>query len=178
MMKTIKNRIRSRRGLSLAEVLIAILLVLMMTSIAAAGMPAAVNAYRKVVDASNAQTFLSTTMTSMRNELSTAKIVEISESQNQIKYMDSGGVETTITSIVGGSMENGDGIYIKHSYDATSVLLVSKAAANKNLYAAFDSITYDSANSCVVVTGLSVFKDGTTSGPLVTIDKFDIRVIT
>ena len=84
MMKTIKKSFRDKRGFSLAEVLIAILLVLMMTSIVAAGMPAATNAYYIIVDSANAQTLLSTTMTSMRDELSSAKIESCNDSDKEI----------------------------------------------------------------------------------------------
>ena len=176
MMKTIKKSFRDKRGFSLAEVLIAILLVLMMTSIVAAGMPAATNAYYIIVDSANAQTLLSTTMTSMRDELSSAKIESCSDSDKEIVFIGSDGSKTSITS-------ESDGIYINPylelgaSSSAYKRLLVSKAAANKNLYAAFDSIAYVSDNCRVVISGLKVFKDGTNSGPLVTIDKYDIRVI-
>ena len=167
MIYRIKKRVQSSQGFSLAEVLIAVLLVLMMTSIVAAGIPAASNAYKKVVDSANAQTLLSTTMTSIRSELSTAKIIQVTNPV--ITYIGSDGAEASIMS--------SKGIYIKHSYDEDYSLLVSKAAANNNLYAAYDTIAYDSVKSCVVITGLKVFKDGTDSGPLVTIDKYDIRVI-
>lgn len=74
-----KERIRKYdSGFSLAETLMAVLILLLVASVVAAGIPAAVNAYTKAVDAANAQTLLSTTVNALRSELSTAWGVEIS----------------------------------------------------------------------------------------------------
>ena len=56
------KRLNSRTGFTLAEVLITVLILLMITAVVAGGMPVAANAYYKVVDAANAQVLLSTAM--------------------------------------------------------------------------------------------------------------------
>ena len=68
------NRIRVKlnkfsSGFSLAETLVALLIVLMVSSILVAGLPAAFQAYSKVVDGANAQVLLSTGATRIRDEL-------------------------------------------------------------------------------------------------------------
>ena len=73
-MRMCKN---NRGGFTLAETLIAVLILLMVTGIVAAGIPAASNALNRAVDASHAQLLLSTTMTSLRNELGSARSIDI-----------------------------------------------------------------------------------------------------
>ena len=68
----IKEKLRSQSGFTLAETLLAVLILLLVSVIVATGMPAARNAYEKVVVASNAQALLSTAAISLRNELGTA----------------------------------------------------------------------------------------------------------
>ncbi|MBR6219537.1 MAG: prepilin-type N-terminal cleavage/methylation domain-containing protein [Clostridia bacterium] len=67
-----KKRIRSRKGFTLAETLLAVLILLLVSSIVAAGMPAVKQAYEKVVLASNAELMLSTAVATLRDELGTA----------------------------------------------------------------------------------------------------------
>ena len=67
-----KNRIRNRKGFTLAETLLAVLILLLVSSIVAAGVPAARQAYEKVVLASNAELMLSTAVATLRDELGTA----------------------------------------------------------------------------------------------------------
>ncbi len=68
---------RKRSGFTLAETLITVLILLMVSTVVAAGIPAASNAYVKVVDASNEEVLLSTTMSALRNELSMATDVVV-----------------------------------------------------------------------------------------------------
>ncbi len=68
-----KQSKRSRGGYTLAEVLMAILILMLATAIVAAGIPAAVRAYNNVVDAANAEVLLSTTMIALRDELGSAE---------------------------------------------------------------------------------------------------------
>lgn len=71
-----RNKTRALLGFTLAETLVAILIMLMVASVATAGIPAARNAYDKAVSAANAQTLLSTAVTTLRSELSTAPKIE------------------------------------------------------------------------------------------------------
>ena len=76
-MKDIINRLKANAGFTLAETLVTILILLMVTSVVAGGIPSAVTAYSKAVDAANAQVLISTTVNALRGELSTAKDVHL-----------------------------------------------------------------------------------------------------
>ena len=124
-------------------------------------------------------------MTSMRDELSTAKNITTEKisagdtGDKKVVYIGSDGIETsikymeTITSADAAKYKDGPGIYIENINYTT--LLVSKAAANKNLHACFRSISY--SDGIVTVKDLSVRKDGTTTD-LAYVPTFLIRVIT
>lgn len=77
---------RKRAGFSLAETLVALLIILLVSSIVAAGMPAAQKALLNVKESANAQVFLSTTLSELRNKLSTAS--EIKVVGNRVSYVD------------------------------------------------------------------------------------------
>ena len=64
----------------------AVLILLLVASVIAAGIPAAVSAYKNAVDGANAQTLLSTTVNALRSELSTASDVEVDPASNVIVY--------------------------------------------------------------------------------------------
>ena len=72
-MKLFGKKLKKPQGFSLAETLVALLIILLVASVVAAGMPAAKDAYFKVIESANAQVFLSTTLTTLRNEMTTAK---------------------------------------------------------------------------------------------------------
>ena len=63
---------RNESGFTLAETLLTTLILLMVSVIMATGIPAARDAYEKIVLASNAQVLLSTTINALRDELGTA----------------------------------------------------------------------------------------------------------
>ena len=68
---------RRQAGFTLAETLLAVLILLLVSSIVAAGIPVAQNAYEKVVLASNAQILMSTTVAALRDQLGTARNVRV-----------------------------------------------------------------------------------------------------
>ena len=78
------RKARHRSGFTLAETLLAVLIMLMVSLIMATGIPAARNAYEKVVLGANAEVLLSTSLTALREELGTARDIEIGT--NEIKY--------------------------------------------------------------------------------------------
>ena len=77
MRERIKQKIHNSKAFTLAETLLAVLILLMVSAIVAGGIPVAKNAYEKVVLVSNAETLISTTITALRNELGTAKDVKV-----------------------------------------------------------------------------------------------------
>ena len=71
------ERGREGQGYTLAETLLTVLILLMVSGIVATGVPVAKNIYEKVVLGANAQVLLSNAVTSLRYELGTAMNVQI-----------------------------------------------------------------------------------------------------
>lgn len=153
----------NRKGFSLTEMLLAMLILLMVTSVAAGGIPLAVRAYNQVVEASNAQVLLSTTIIRLRDELGKATDFEI-VANTQISFHNIDGAMSVIR-LKSDTDQDGPGIYLeRYGYkdDGTeelkgTQLLVSKQAANENLYVKYDAITHD--NAAVTFTGFSVMNE-------------------
>lgn len=81
-----KKKRNSRAGFTLAETLMAVLIMLLVSGIVAAGIPAAKNAYEKVVLASNAEVMLTTAESALRDELGTAWNVQPVSNSDSITY--------------------------------------------------------------------------------------------
>jgi type II secretory pathway pseudopilin PulG len=79
----IKKLKRDRSGFSLAETLIAILILLMVTAVVGGAIPTASDVFTKTVDAANAQVVLSTAMNMLRGELSMAQEIDQNNSTSQ-----------------------------------------------------------------------------------------------
>ena len=80
-MKNTTRKLKKSAGFTLAETLITVLILLMVSSVVAGGVPAAANAYRKAVDAANAHVLMSTAVNALRSELSTAWGVSANNSE-------------------------------------------------------------------------------------------------
>lgn len=164
---------RKNGGFTLAETLVAVLILLMVTAVVAAGIPVATNAYFKVVDSANAQVLLSTSITAIRNELEFAKNVEIpaGDANLTINYVSADtGVKSQIYNSDGGVMLKE---YVGVEGVASPVrLIVSDKAATKNLTFRYDSVSY--SGGIFTFGGLKVLKAGVTE-PLAEVDTFMIR---
>ncbi len=86
MKSILKMQKKGKSGFTLAETLIAILILLMVSAIVAGALPAAANVYKKTVDAANAQVLLSTTMTLLRDELGTATEIKVAEDGKSVTF--------------------------------------------------------------------------------------------
>ena len=85
-MKSVFRKLIGKRGFTLAETMIAVLILLMVVSIVGAAIPTASSVYTKAVDTANAQVLLSTAMTVLRDELGNATEVDISSDKKTIQY--------------------------------------------------------------------------------------------
>ncbi len=95
MGRRIFEKIKDKKGFTLAEVLVALLIVLIATSIIARGLPVAVMAVQKTVDKSHAQVLLSTSITVLRDELSFT--TDISKKDGKVTYRNgTTGVQRTL----------------------------------------------------------------------------------
>ena len=158
----------NKRGMTLVETLVAMLILSMVTSIVAAGIPSAVNAYGKIVMVSNAEVLLSTTISKLRNELSTASDIVVNADKTEITYYSSRyNTYSRILTKNEATSESGETppkkpaeyqMYTKTERSDTEggpiTYLVSSEAATGNLYVTFDTVEY--SNGIVTFSNLSV----------------------
>ena len=189
------RKLKQQNGVSLAEMLVAVLILLMVSAVVAGGVPAASNAYSKAVDAANAQVLLSTAATALRDELGTARNVSISDDKKTVRYYsaDNGNYSELslgekdersvimLTSYLGENVNNSDSDVSGESASATIYgttedtvqwELVSSAAITKKLGLTYDSVSYD--NGIITFTNLKVLKNSTV---LAELGQLEIRVI-
>lgn len=190
MSVVLKKLKKNRAGFTLAETLICVLILLMVSAIVGAAMPSAANAYKNVVDAANAQVLLSTTLTALRDEFSTAKQVQWTSGENTVTIFNGKGVreitacgeEDTLPS---GATAPGVWVRADESYDPKSgvvfgspTLLVSAVAATSDMYVVY-SITNISNDGVITLGNIQVLKslDGKTDPVLAEQDTYSIRSI-
>jgi prepilin-type N-terminal cleavage/methylation domain-containing protein len=173
----IKKKLHSRAGFSLTELLLAVLILLMVSSIVVAGIPAAREAYEKVVLSSNADVLMSTTISMLRNELGTAGDIEVKESA--ITYYNS---TRGAYSKIYKAGERADIMLIRYFNKAAldtqasdPEYLISKETATNNLHVTYGSVTYTPATGIICFSNLAVRHDSKT---LASRESLSIRVIT
>jgi hypothetical protein len=145
------------------------LILLLVSTIVATGMPAAKNAYEKIIVAANAQVLLSTSATALRDELGTSWDVKIDDDTSKTS-----GTFVTYNSSDSGAKSkiflNGDENkiyiqeYVKNEYlnvaEGTSIgnerLLVSDKAATDGLAITYSAIEKSNDGSSVIISGLAV----------------------
>ena len=171
----------------MAETLICLLILLMVTGIIAAAIPTASDVYKGAVDAANAQVLESTAVIVLRDELSTAKDVLVSPAdgqENESVIMYRTGETGNWNKIVSTHKTVGDAavneIKIYEYGEAASVntsftsvtdaiagvtydvedgrYLVSQKATTQNLSISFSGVAYDQATGVITITGLRVFR--------------------
>ena len=147
---------RLRRGFTLVETLVALLILVIMTGIVAMGIPVAFDTYTKAVDGSNAQVLLSTSTAELRNEFGLAQDCQVKD--GTVYYVTGEGYWACLQ-----STDDGIKKYLftgdqpgEINEDTPSVLLVSRAAQTDALRVKFDSIAY--ANGVFTVNGLKVVR--------------------
>lgn len=197
--ENIKKRITDIQAFTLAEALVAIIILLLVSAIMVAGAPSAIRAYDNVVIASNAEVLLSTGMASLRNELGTAKDIA-SDNKNGdqgIRFFNEATGSTSRIFIQNNDSSNPDtsdimlqryavdGVIVKESdldddlkkIYQKSIRLVSPEASDKDkkLHITYDSVDYN--NGIVVFNNLRVLRKNGAETPA-QVDTFSIRVIT
>lgn len=86
MAMRIRRKLRDRSGFSLAETLLATLILLMVTLLLANGVPTAKSLYERVTVSANARVLLSTAISALRNELGTAKGIRVNKADKWLSY--------------------------------------------------------------------------------------------
>ena len=160
-----KHRLHNRKGFTLAETLLAVLILLMVSQIVATGIPVAKNAYEKVVLTSNAEVLLSTAATVLRNELGTAREIKVSDTQTEVTYLNADRANMAKIGMEDGSVKIHryypvDGIGIDSGADP----LVSRERATEKLYVTFEKVKYDEDNKVVTFEKVSVCRESGSTG--------------
>jgi len=166
-MSKLKKKLRGSSGFSLGEVLVVVLILLLLTAMITAGIPTAQRAYNNVVDAGNAEVLLSTTLTIIQSELSTA--TEIIEENGKVAYYKSG--NSGLWSALATDDGSKEGIRLleyagspsETAVEPYSSLLVTRKAATANLYTVFSDIVY--SDGVFTINGLLVLRDGEVMTP-------------
>ena len=186
MRKMLNNKMKSRLGFTLAETLLAVLILLLVSTVVATGIPAVKNAYEKVVLASNAEVLLSTTISALRNELGTAQNVkkidaETGEEENSAisYYCATRGATSKLFVASGG--DNDKKIMLQRYYSADGIgenvaaaPLISSKTATGDLYVTYNSVVYN--KGIVTFNGLKVNRESGADG-LTSRNTLSIRVI-
>lgn len=181
----LNKKLNNRSGFTLAETLLAVLILLLVSVIVANGIPVARNVYNRVIVGANAQVLLSTAATALRNELGTARDVTV----------DNGAViyyKASLNTYAKLSVDAKEGIQLLDYVDPQTGdpipmagqsesraphALVSDAAANKNLIVTYNvgSVFVDS--DVITIPGLQVtLKDGS-GGAIASLDELCIRML-
>lgn len=171
-------------GFTLAEMLLAVLILLLVSTIVATGVPVAKDAYEKAVLGADAQVLLSTTASALRNELGTA-YGEIAASGSEVTY-------SSAATGARAKLFVKDNVIWRQNYVAVSFAggneatgendaypLLSEATATKDLYVAYDSVSYNENSGIVTFRNLKVYRNGAGGGELASLggdDNLEIRV--
>lgn len=149
----------NKKGFTLAEALIAVLILLMVSATVAAGVPAAKRAYEKVTVSANAQVLISTAASALRDELGAASDVKQSESGVTFYSAKTGSNARIYTDDAGVVMlENYIG-YDEGAPESTARVLVNEQTSTSDLYVTYDSIEVGTA--AAVVKNLRVMRKST-----------------
>ncbi len=181
---TIKKKLKGKSGFTLAETLLAVLILLLVSVIVANGIPVARNVYNNVIIGANAQMLLSTAVTALRNELGTAQDVTVGTNNTDIiYYKPSIGAYSKLSVDVEGiklldyvNKTDGKPLSVAgKTGERTPERLVTKAASNGNLI-----VTYTNASvsgDIITFSTLEVKQETGSKSTLVTLDELKIRLV-
>lgn len=166
----IKEKIKGKSGFSLAETLLATLIMLLVSVLLANGIPTIKTVYEKVTIGANARVLLSTTIASLRNELGTAQNIIVDKTNKRISYYST---DNRATSIIYLDAANYNSIMLQE-YSNPEILnsnrplardLVTPSKASEGLYVTFKEVSIPDSY-VVIFKGLTVWhrKDNNTNG--------------
>ncbi len=189
-------------GFTMVEMLVVIVIMVLVSVMMATGIPAGVNSMRKAVEASHAQALISTAMTALRDELTTAKDLKVVSSGGaapagdgggnpgdapaaaslpKVTYTDSDGVPTVleVTESLTSGVNEKKGILLTKvipkgaTTETYTHLLVSAEASTSDLYVAMNGISY--TDGVVTISSLEVRKPvkGSTEGEYTVVVRID-----
>ena len=151
----VMRKLRSRSGFTLAETLVAVMILVLVAGIVAEGVPVAKNAYEKVVVAANARVALSTMVTALRNELTTATDVKVDSDNKTITYYSPERGARSKISLSSGTKEDGT----TPSDDPEGTIMIQEYLD----YVKNNSGEYVDSDSLFALLGTSVPSGGSTA---------------
>jgi len=161
-MKSRITRKLNKQGFTLTELLMTVLIMAIAAAVVAAGMPVALRAYKNISMKAEAQVFLSTSLSELKAQLSTASNVKVSGTSITYKDRDTGLASSLALS--------SDGVVLqKGTYG--SELLVSKEASSGCVFS-WETASYSKSNQLLTLSNISVEREGTVVASL---DEFVIR---
>lgn len=180
--------LRNQRGFSFTELLATVIVVTLATTVLAAGIPSAIDAYGNLMDVANSQTLISTTATVLRQELSMATDVSVNNNKKTVSYTsDATGAECTIE-IVSPSTEGADSpknneLMLKSTLTGNVLRRVAPEGASSgkdagSLYVTCESISRVEGEPVIRFKNLEVRKV-LDNKPMrnVKIENFDVRLL-
>lgn len=179
--RSLTYKLRSNKAFTIAEALVATIIMLLVTTIVVAGIPAAIRAYDNVVLTANAEVLLSTSMSVLKNEIGAAKRISVREDGTTIDYYNEGrGSMSQIYTENNGKIMlqryavGGD--TLGQGYDDARPLVSDEASdKDKGLYVTFESAVYN--DGVVQFKTIAVHKN---NGDITSAsrDTYSVRVIT
>ena len=170
-MKNVMKKLKSSAGFTLAETLMTVLILVMVAGVVAGGMPSALNAHSKAVDAANAHVLISTTVNALRSELSTARDVHLNADGDVIYISTSTGSKAKLYKE---KDEKGNDVILVQDflkYDESGSQggeenkarrLVTESAVTKSLQVTYASVGWEKKDEVLAFNGLEVKKGDTT----------------
>ena len=176
---------QGKRGFTFAEVMVALLIMVLLATFVATSIPVAFTTYREVVGDTNAQVALSTTASALRDELGLA--VSVKTEGGTVLYQTGEGTWAKI--------ENGTKGLVKHEYadagpmgagadlgttDLIPSTMIVGASGGDDLRVQLSAdgsgayITY--ANGVFTVHGIQVFM-GADETPIESIDEYKVKAV-
>lgn len=167
----------------MAETLMAVTILLLVSTIVATGIPVAKNAYEKVVLTANAQTLLSTAVNALRDEIGTAWDVRLDDTAGKT----GNGTFLTYNSADTGArtkLSVAEGVIVieeKAAYNELGVATLNKSrplvSDSGKLQVSFTDIDLSADGKTVTIKGLAVSVKGSSSGDaLASLSELEIRV--
>ena len=160
----VRKKIKNNSGMTVFELLCAVLILLLVSSGMASAVSLGVRQYQKSIRDSESKVLYSTLMTVLSNELAYTTDIRVDGKGNVLQfqsqnYVIEGNLSTLMTDESG---DNGYGqILLGNSKDTSeSMRVLGKAAYANGLLAKVTSITYDNSNCCFSVY-LSIGYQGT-----------------
>ncbi len=167
------------KGFSLAETLVALLLVMLSSSIVVAGIPLARRAFKKVVDSANAEVLLSTTMVVLRDELGMSEILSISSGGDAITYRSDEGEWMIKNDAAAGLVKDVDGTLwgTDGSASQAGVPLVSDGiSTQQGMIVKLSGCKYDGTKK-ILEMKLEVCRSGGSGKALTKQEPYKIRIL-